>query len=360
MNQEKVDKLNNRMKAILKFFFQPKAAIFYFFGGLGFFIPVSLYAFSDFFGWSAPRGGEAGLAILISIGATLSLSINYLISKKKHPFSQYVTAGLLAFWVGFSAGFVAPITQSKPYWAWGEPPTASELLLVPRVAHAGGAVSGLTYTNSLEALEFNKDRFDLFEVDLIMLGDGSVVCLHDFDASAIEYLGKKISAETEISEFLRLRNSVQGKVTPCTLEELEEWLIQNPTKKIVTDTKNSTLSILNRVSMGLPNAKNRFIPQIYQLDEYEPVERLGFEDIIFTTYRFSQLNQELINFVKDANLFAVTITSTQVPALAESITKLGVPIYVHTVNDLFWYDRVRSWGISNIYTDFLNATIDGY
>jgi hypothetical protein len=64
--------------------------------------------------------------------------------------------------------------------------------------------------------------------------------------------------------------------------------------------------------------------------------------------------------VKDADLFAVTITSTQVPVMAESITKLGVPIYVHTVNDLFWYDRVRGWGVSNIYTDFLNATIDGY
>jgi glycerophosphoryl diester phosphodiesterase len=193
-----------------------------------------------------------------------------------------------------------------------------------------------------------------------MLGDGAVVCLHDFDESSLSYLGKRISAETEFSEFLSLRNSMQGQVTPCTLEELEEWLIQNPTKKIVTDTKNSTLSILQRISTGLPDATNRFIPQIYQLDEYEPAERLGFQDIIFTTYRFSQLNQELINFVKDADLFAVTITSTQVPVMAESITKLGVPIYVHTVNDLFWYDRVRGWGVSNIYTDFLNATIDGY
>lgn len=350
----------DKMRSTLTLLFQPKAVIAYFFGAFGFFIPIGLYAFSDFFGWSAPRGGEAGLAILISIAATLSLVFNHLIAEKKRPFSHYVTAGLLAFWVGFSAGFIAPIIQSQPYWAWGEPPAASELLLVPRVAHAGGAVNGLTYTNSLEALEFNKDRFDLFEIDLIMLGDGAVVCLHDFDESSLSYLGKRISAETEFSEFLSLRNSMQGQVTPCTLEELEEWLIQNPTKKIVTDTKNSTLSILQRISTGLPDATNRFIPQIYQLDEYEPAERLGFQDIIFTTYRFSQLNQELINFVKDADLFAVTITSTQVPVMAESITKLGVPIYVHTVNDLFWYDRVRGWGVSNIYTDFLNATIDGY
>ena len=36
---------------------------------------------------------------------------------------------------------------------------------LPIIAHAGGGYKNLTYTNSIDTLEFNKNNYDLFELD---------------------------------------------------------------------------------------------------------------------------------------------------------------------------------------------------
>src|SRR4030042_6668257 len=47
-------------------------------------------------------------------------------------------------------------------------------------AHALGGIDGQTYTNSREAFLLNYDKgFRIFEVDLVLLKDGSIFCAHD-------------------------------------------------------------------------------------------------------------------------------------------------------------------------------------
>lgn len=50
------------------------------------------------------------------------------------------------------------------------------------IAHAGGAVQGKTYTNSLEALNASyKKGFRLFELDIIKTSDGEFVAAHNWN-----------------------------------------------------------------------------------------------------------------------------------------------------------------------------------
>lgn len=49
-----------------------------------------------------------------------------------------------------------------------------------RIAHAWWTFNWYNYTNSLDALEYNKYFFDLFEIDFSWTNDEKLVCIHDW------------------------------------------------------------------------------------------------------------------------------------------------------------------------------------
>ena len=51
---------------------------------------------------------------------------------------------------------------------------------IPLIAHAGGGFKDLTYTNSIDALELNKENYEFFELDFFLTDDGKIVCAHDW------------------------------------------------------------------------------------------------------------------------------------------------------------------------------------
>ena len=51
--------------------------------------------------------------------------------------------------------------------------------LQPRIAHAGGQYQGQIYTNSINVLNENKDKFQLFEIDFHFTFDKKLVCIHN-------------------------------------------------------------------------------------------------------------------------------------------------------------------------------------
>jgi len=49
------------------------------------------------------------------------------------------------------------------------------------IAHAGGGINGLKYTNSLEAMEQSIEHgFKMVELDLLISSDGRIVAVHDW------------------------------------------------------------------------------------------------------------------------------------------------------------------------------------
>ena len=320
---------------------------------LGLTTPFLLYRHSDFFGWSAPRGGES-----ITIGIVLAaLGLLFFLTRKSP--SKFVAAATLS--LGFVVGFLSPWVQYEPFWARSDVVTPESLWKVKRVAHAGGAFMGMDYTNSFEALEANKDFFDYFEIDFVLTTDGELVCLHGWDEpDHSRMFGEVLESPVSLAEFRRLNRN--GDLTACDAESLFLWLQENPGKYIVTDIKEpNNVEILDALRQAKPMFSERLIPQAYNFGEVKELAEIGFEKVILTTYRMGPLEQEeFLELASESKPFAITMSSGQAGELSAELTRLGIPTYVFTVNDHKWFAKLRTFGISNVYTDTLSDTIDGY
>ena len=72
---------------------------------------------------------------------------------------------------------------------------------LPPIAHAGGRYLGYTYTNSIEALEANRDKFNLFEIDFSWTSDNRLVGLHDWGTVFERLYGEASPAPLSLRKF---------------------------------------------------------------------------------------------------------------------------------------------------------------
>jgi glycerophosphoryl diester phosphodiesterase len=83
---------------------------------------------------------------------------------------------------------------------------------------------------------------------------------------------------------------------------------------------------------------------------------MGYENIILTLYRLDNSDKEIVNFVRMNPVFAVTMPIERGFSALPSMSKdINVPTYVHTVNDLSIYEKLRDNGVFGIYTDYFEA-----
>lgn len=226
-----------------------------------------------------------------------------------------------------------------------------------RVAHAGGGINKNKYTNSYEALNSNiKKGFQYFELDFSFTKDNRLVCLHDWTHSFKRSFGFETNKRVTLNEFKSLVNT-KSKFNKCTLDGLSTWMSKNPSAYIVTDVKTNNRKALKIILRTLPDAARRVIPQIYFPENFSEIKKLGFEQIIWTLYRVSLNNEEIVNWVKKfEGPVAVTMPRYQATStLPQQLKKLNIPSYVHTINapdKLNFYQK--KFGITEIYTDFLH------
>lgn len=236
--------------------------------------------------------------------------------------------------------------------------TGSHQFLAHRVAHAGGAVEGNTYTNSFEALDQNlKIGFKYFEIDLLFTEDGELVCLHDWKANFKQSFGYLPSQRLSLAEFETAVESAKFK--NCTLNGLADWLADNTGATVITDIRGGdNADALVKLANAIPNASRRVIPQIYQPEEIAEIIELGFDKFIWTLYRFGGDNTAVVERVTELKQLDIPFAITMPTRLARTdlpsqLQNLGVPSYVHTINVQADADVYFNNGVTEIYTDFL-------
>jgi hypothetical protein len=105
------------------------------------------------------------------------------------------------------------------------------------IAHAGGAINGYSYTNSLEALnESYKKGFRLFELDIIKTKDNHFVAAHDWKhwKKQTEYNG---NLPVDLNIFLKY--NICSKYTPLDMSRINQWFKEHPDATLVTDKVNT-------------------------------------------------------------------------------------------------------------------------
>ena len=231
-----------------------------------------------------------------------------------------------------------------------------------RIAHAGGALGKRTYTNSYQALEANLERgFRYFEIDFVTTSDGHLVCLHDWKVNFKRTFGHAVKGPTTLDEFDRLV-AENPRFTNCTLSGLADWMTAHPTAVIVTDVKGDNLAALASMAEALPDAGRRVIPQVYDPANYTAIKTLGFEQMIWSLYRFDGTGFDVIQWASNfEGRFAIAMPAAMAKSpLPNALAQRGIPSYTHTINrkaDLDMYQR--EYGVAEIYTDHLAPDSNG-
>jgi len=86
---------------------------------------------------------------------------------------------------------------------------------------------------------------------------------------------------------------------------------------------------------------------------------MGFEQVIWTLYRYDGTDEEVLKWVDTFNgPFAVTMDETRAEStLPAKLAKKHIPTYVHTINAPQEARKyINNHGITELYTDFLLPT----
>jgi glycerophosphoryl diester phosphodiesterase len=225
-----------------------------------------------------------------------------------------------------------------------------------RIAHAGGGIGSASYTNSYEALNSNLGKgFQYFKLDFSFTKDDRLVCLHDWQDNFTSVFGFETRDKLTLKEFKSL-SANKAKFKPCTLDGLISWMKDHPAAFIVTDVKEDNEKALRMLLKKLPDAKRRVIPQIYEPMTFSAIKKMGFEQIIWTLYRYSGTNDRVLEWVdKFDGPIAVTMPKGRAASFLPKALKIKhIPTYVHTVNSPEEKTRYASqFGVTEVYTDFL-------
>ncbi|MBN3039144.1 MAG: amidohydrolase [Candidatus Omnitrophica bacterium] len=220
------------------------------------------------------------------------------------------------------------------------------------IAHAGGGIESLTLTNSLQALDSNYDKgFKFIEVDFNWTSDGRLVLIHDWGETLQRLYGVSFADHT-LEDFMRLK--MQGGLTQLSLEELTGWMVDHRDVYIVTDAKSENIRALGLIRKKYPQLLSNFIAQIYFFEEYPLAKGMGYEHIILTLYRSLYSDRDVLSFARKKDLLAVAMPVYRaLNDLPLKLRRIGVPSYVHTVNEDFLRQELRRRGVYGVYTDFL-------
>ena len=223
------------------------------------------------------------------------------------------------------------------------------------IAHAGGGIDGVQYTNSIEALDASYARgFRYFEIDFSWTSDHQLVCLHDWEKRFKLNFGYKTKAVLSLQQFEELLEK-QHLRHPCTLKTLAAWVSLHPDGFIITDVKYDNIEAIKHITEKYPDLVKNLIPQFYQPHEYQVLKDMGFDKLIWILYQFEGKKSSIPDYAKDMELFAISMRANQVKKKwARQLIINNQSIFIYTVNKLKDLKKlINKHSVSGIYTDFL-------
>ncbi|MFH6603064.1 sulfatase-like hydrolase/transferase [Maribacter algicola] len=195
------------------------------------------------------------------------------------------------------------------------------------IAHAGGSIDNLKYTNALEALDLNYQKgFRLFELDISETKDGHFVATHDWKHWATQ---TNYSGELPVSRAEFLAHKIYGKYTPMDMEAINTWFASHKDAVLVTDKINEPVKFSEMFV-----DKNRLQMELFTLDAVEKAAEANVSTLI-SALPLSKIQGDKLDYLKKNKVTAVAVPRTNIPAQKELFKTLGnndIKVYVYQVN----------------------------
>lgn len=136
------------------------------------------------------------------------------------------------------------------------------------VAHAAGAIDGITYLNCKEALLHSLENgYKYIELDLGLTEDSSLVCIHDWD-----FFLKKTGNDTiPLTKDDFKKRMILGKYTPLALEDV--LFIRDSNPFIIVTDKISDPNILNKY---FEKNREQIMVEAFNISDYKELKNDGY------------------------------------------------------------------------------------
>lgn len=218
------------------------------------------------------------------------------------------------------------------------------------IAHACGGNVRMVYTNSKEALmQALHDGFHVIEVDVKLSEDKELVCAHNFPMQTKmtreEFLATKIDKRYSAMDISECFTIVKESGVTC-----------------VIDTKNrielpDVVAGVERICKEKNVSKDKIVIQI--ASEEEMTLTKDFQVLYNLT--FTEDYERVTGFCLMHDIRVVSMSKSSIEKSAEwrILLEHNIKVYVHTINSLVEYERLRELGVAGVFTDFLiNSDID--
>ena len=229
------------------------------------------------------------------------------------------------------------------------------------IAHAGGAIDGRKYTNSLEAMNSNYEKgFKLFELDIIKTSDGFYVAAHDWQhwQSVTGYKGRLPPTKKEF-----LEQEILNKYTPMGMALINGWFTEHPDAILVTDKINTPLDFSSKFI-----DKNRLMMELFSLEAVKEGLRSRIKSSMPSTNVINKIRGDKILFLKELGVTDIAISRRERHKQPENLKRMidaGINAYAfHLHSDA---EKDESYVVCNEYKYFygvyadvwdFNATLD--
>jgi len=146
------------------------------------------------------------------------------------------------------------------------------------IAHAGGNIDSLTYTNSREAVMNAIDcGVKYIELDVVISPEGEPLAFHSSDDMADTIYS---CDPPHIGEFIATPlHGRNGKTyTPLTWREINEIFLSHPDLTFVVDKTDDPTILLKY----FPKLKQRMVVECFSMDSYRQVAKAGFKQAMLS------------------------------------------------------------------------------
>lgn len=269
-----------------------------------------------------------------------------------------------SFFIYFVIIFLLGIIIKYLYYNSSEKMNSRETYLV---AHALGGIDEKSYTNSLEALEYNYEKgYRTFEVDIAITSDNKLVARHGWEEDLAKWYNQDLlpsekNKPLSLNRFKELK--IFSKYTPLSFKDIVEFMSKHKDMYLVTDTKSMDGSevkkqfklIVSECNSVDRSVLERIMPQIYNEQMLSLVKsEYEFKNIIYTIYQINDPADKIIKFMLNNNINIVTMPLIRVsPKFINDLNNNNIRSYVHTVNDVNEMKKLKKMGVCGFYTDYI-------
>jgi phosphoglycerol transferase MdoB-like AlkP superfamily enzyme/glycerophosphoryl diester phosphodiesterase len=229
------------------------------------------------------------------------------------------------------------------------------------IAHGMGAVDGRYMTNARAAfLRSYNSGIRAMEVDFCLSSDRQLVCVHD----GYEQRLSLPQAISQTSAEALLECKTDGIDPVMGVDELLDLMVEYDDVYIVPDPKDDVVFCYQRLAerARARGVIGRILPQLYSADDIEAVAtNPDFGPAILTLYRTTASDDLVLKVVRGNRKYisAVTMSGRRFsPQLVTRLSQLGVPTYVHTINDPNAITRFERQGAIGVYTDLPDSLLN--